>query len=202
MSLLDALTQQLGGQNLSALSNQLGLDENQTSSAVSAALPMLIQAMNRNTSSNDGAASLANALDKDHDGGILDNLGGFFASPDNGAGAGILKHLLGQNRGQVEQGISQMAGIDSQKAGGLLENLAPVLMGFLGQQKRQQGLDIGGIASLIGGFTGQAQQGGGNSSAAMSLLNGILDQDGDGSIVDDIGGGLLKNLFGGRKKRR
>lgn len=199
MSLLDTLTQQLGGQNLSALAGQLGMDENQTSSAVSAALPMLIQAMNRNSSSDEGAASLSNALEKDHDGGILSDLGGFFSSPENGAGAGILKHLLGENRGQVEQGISQMSGIDSQKAGGLLENLAPVLMGFLGQQKREQGLDISGIASMIGGFTGQAQQGGGNSSAAMSLLNGILDKDGDGSIIDDIGGGLLKNLFGGRK---
>jgi len=202
MSLLDALTQQLGGQNLSALAGQLGLDENQTSSAISAALPMMIQAMNRNTNSQDGAASFANALDNDHDGGILNNLGDFFASPDNGAGPGILKQLFGEKRGQVEQGIGQMANINPQAAGGLLENLAPVVMGFLGQQKRQQGLDIGGIASLIGGFTGQAQQGGSNSSAAMNLLNGILDQDGDGSIIDDIGGGLLKNLFGGRRNRR
>lgn len=200
MSLLDALTQQIGGQNLSALANQLGMDENKASSAITAALPMMIQAMNRNTSSQDGAASLANALEKDHDGSILDNLGGFFSSPDNGAGPGILNHLFGGKRGDVEQGIGQMAGINPQQAGGLLENLAPVLMGFLGQQKRQQGLDIGGIASLIGGFTGQANQQGGNSSAAMNLLNGILDKDGDGSIIDDIGGGLLKNLFG-RKRR-
>ena len=198
MSLLDALTQQLGGNNLSALSKQLGLNESQTSSAISAALPMMIQAMNRNASSDDGAANLAGALDRDHDGGILDNLGGFFSSPDNGAGPGILKHLFGGKRNAVEQGIGQMAGINQQQAGGLLENLAPVLMGFLGQQKRQQGLDIGGIASLIGGFSGQAQQGGGNSSVAMSLLNGILDQDGDGSMLDDIGG-MLGGLFGGRR---
>lgn len=198
MSLLDALTQQIGGQNLSALAGQLGMDESQTSSAISAALPMMIQAMNRNTNSQDGAASFANALDKDHDGSILNDLGGFFASPNNGSGPGILKHLFGDKRGQVEHGISSIAGIDQQKAGGLLENLAPVLMGFLGQQKRQQGLDMVGIASLLGGFSGQAQQQGGNSSAAMSLLNNILDKDGDGSMLDDIGG-MLGGLFGGRK---
>ncbi len=198
MSLLESLTQQLGGENLSALSKQLGLNENQTSSAISAALPMMIQAMNRNTSSEEGAASLAGALERDHDGGILDNLGGFFSQQDNGAGPGILNHLFGGKRNMVEQGVSQMSGINSQQAGGLLENLAPVLMGFLGQQKRQQGLDIGGIASLIGGFTGQASQSGGNSSAAMSLLNGILDKDGDGSMLDDIGG-MLGGLFGGRR---
>ena len=198
MSLLDALTQQLGGQNLSALSNQLGMDEVQTSSAISAALPMMIQAMNRNASSTEGAASLANALERDHDGGILDNLGGFFAQQDNGAGPGILKHLFGEKRNMVEQGVSQMSGINAQQAGGLLENLAPVLMGFLGQQKRQQGLDIAGIASLVGGFSGQASQQSSTSSTAMSLLNGILDQDGDGSMLDDIGG-MLGGLFGGRR---
>ena len=198
MSLLDSLTQQLGGDNLAAISKQLGMNENQASSAISAALPMMIQAMNRNAQSEEGAANLANALDKDHDGGILDNLSGFLSSQDNGAGPGILKHLFGQKRNNVEQGVGQLAGINPQQAGGLMENLAPVLMGFLGKQKRQEGLDIGGIASLIGGFSQQASSQNDTSSTAMNLLNGILDKDGDGSMLDDIGG-MIGGLFGGRR---
>ena len=195
MSILNMLTETLAGDNLDALAGQLGMDKSQASSAISAALPMIMGALSRNTANQDGAASLANALDKDHDGGILDNVGTFLNSTDNGPGAGILKHLFGQKRGGIESALSNMAGINQNQAGGMLENLAPIVLGMLGRQKRQQGLDIAGLASLIGG---ESQQASSTASTAMNLLSGILDQDGDGSMLDDIGG-LLGGFLG--KKR-
>lgn len=186
------LTQTLAGDNLSALSKQLGMNEQQASSAISAALPMIMGALSRNTQSTGGAAGLFNALNNDHDGGILDNVGGFLSSTDNGAGAGILRHLFGGKREGIEAGISSMAGIEQQQAGGLLENLAPLVMGMLGKQQRSEGLDIAGLASLLGG---ESQQASSASSTAMSLLGNILDQDGDGSMIDDIGG-MLGGLLG------
>ena len=53
-------------------------------------------------------------LAKDHDGTILDNLGGFLSNSDNGPGAGILKHVFGDKRSMVEAGLSQMSGLDAQ----------------------------------------------------------------------------------------
>ena len=50
--------------------------------------------MARNTSNQQGAESLHNALQKDHDGSILDNLGGFLNNAQSGPGAGILRHVL------------------------------------------------------------------------------------------------------------
>lgn len=195
MSILNMLTQTLAGDNLDALAGQLGMDKGTASSAVSAALPMIMGALARNTQSQEGAASLANALDKDHDGGILDTAGQFLGNSDNGAGAGILKHLFGEKRSGIESAVSSMAGINPSQAGGMLENLAPLVMGMLGQQKRQQGLDIAGIASLLGG---ESQQASSASSTAMSLLGNILDKDGDGSMIDDIGG-MLGGLLGGKR---
>ena len=189
------LTQTIAGDNLENLAGQLGMNKNQASSAVSAALPMIMGALARNTSSQEGAASLSNALDNDHDGGILDMAGAFLGNKDNGAGPGILKHLFGEKRGGIETAVSSMAGIDAGQAGGLLENLAPLVMGMLGKQKRQQGLDIAGLASLIGG---ESQQASSASSTAMNLLSGILDKDGDGSMIDDIGG-MLGGLLGGKR---
>lgn len=186
------LTQTLGGDNLDALAGQLGMSKDQAGSAISAALPMIMGALARNTASEDGAASLANALDNDHDGSILDMAGAFLSNSDNGPGAGILRHLFGEKRGGIESAISSMAGINLNQAGGLLENLAPLVMGALGKQKRQQGLDIAGLASLIGGESRSASS---SASTAMSLLSNILDRDGDGSMLDDIGG-LLGGLFG------
>ena len=194
MSILNMLTQTISGNNLDALSGQLGMNKDQTSSAISAALPMIMGALARNTSSQDGAASLANALDNDHDGSILDMAGAFLSSNDNGSGAGILRHLFGEKRGGIESAVSSMAGINQNQAGGLLENLAPLVMGALGQQKRQQGLDIAGLASLIGG---ESQSATSSASTAMNLLGNILDRDGDGSMLDDIGG-MLGGLLGGK----
>lgn len=192
MSLLNMLAEQLGGENLGALSKQLGVNESQASSAISAALPMIMGALARNSASPQGAESLHNALQNDHDGGILDNLGGFLGNSDNGAGAGILKHVFADNLGSIVGALGQSSGLGNDKAGGLLENLAPVVMGALGKQSRSQGLDIGGLASMLGGETKGINSGTG--AAALSMLNSFLDKDGDGSAIDEIGG-MLGGLF-------
>ena len=75
--ILDLLGPALSGGTLQQLSSAVGTDEQTTQRAAAAALPLLLGAMNRNTNSPQGAQSLANALDQDHDGGLLDNLGGF-----------------------------------------------------------------------------------------------------------------------------
>lgn len=184
------LTEQLGGDQISTLSKQLGVNESQASSAIAAALPMIVGALARNSSTPQGAESLHNALQKDHDGSILDNLGGFLASSDNGAGPNILKHVFGGNLGNIVGALGQSSGLGQSQAGSLLENLAPIVMGQLGKQTRKQGLDTGGLASMLGGETSNINSGTG--AAALSMLNSFLDADGDGSAIDDIGGMLGK----------
>lgn len=195
-SLVELLSQQISGQALSNLSQQLGTDENQVSSAISAALPMIVGAMARNASSEDGAKSLFNALQKDHDGSILENLSGFLGSADNGPGPGILKHVFGEKREMIEKGVSQMSGLNTSTAGSLLENLAPIVMGQLGRMQQSRGLDAGGLASILLGERQQQSQAGGTAAAAISMLTNVLDQDNDGSFLDDLGG-----MLGGFMKR-
>lgn len=189
MSLLESLTSQIAGSALEGLTRQLGADQGTTMSAISAALPMIVGAMAKNASSQDGAASLANALEKDHDGGILDNLTDFLGSSDNGPGGAILGHVFGNKRTGVEAGLSQMTGLNTGQAGNLLENLAPIVMGQLARQKKSNGLGIEDLAGLLAGETQQAKA---TSGGAMDMLSSLLDQDGDGSMLDDIGGMLGK----------
>lgn len=191
MSLLESITSQITGSALEGLSKQLGADQSTTMSAITAALPMIVGAMAKNASSKDGAASLANALDKDHDGGILDNLSSFLGSSDNGPGAAILGHVFGNKRTGVEAGLSQISGLNSGQAGSLLENLAPIVMGQLARTKSSEGLGIDGLSSLLTGERNKAQQ---QSGGAMDILTKLIDQDGDGSIIDDLGGMLGKFL--------
>jgi len=198
MSLMELLGDQLRGDNLSSLSRLLGTDDGQTGSAVQAALPILMGALSRNTQSPEGAEALSRALSKDHDGSILDNLGGFLGAGNDGPGQAILGHVLGGKQKRIETGISKMSGMDPGAAGKLLAVLAPVVLGALGRQKREKGLDGAGLAGLLQSERSEGDRG---LPTEMGLVNRLLDSDGDGDVdLGDLarGAGKLGKLFGGR----
>lgn len=193
--IIDVLTKQFGGQILDSISQQSGVDKSQAGSILSSALPVLIGAMARNSSNQQGAESLHKALQKDHDGSILDDIGGFLSNSQSGPGAGILKHVLGARRGNVENALSKQTGVDSGAIGNILEMAAPILMGMLGKQQRQSNLDAGGLSSILKSGMDQMNR---QAPASEGLLGQLLDQDGDGDIKDDvarIGFGMLGKLF-------
>lgn len=198
-NILELVQSKISGEVLAQLTQQIGGGEKETQSAIQAAIPAMLAAMSKNAQSPEGAASLAGALEKDHDGGILENLMGFVTSGnDTAGGSGILNHLFGQKRTGVEQVVSQESGLNSGATSNLMTQLAPIVMGFLGQEKKQGGLDVGGIASLVmNQFTG-AKQESNTGNATLDMITGFLDKEGDGVGDDlmDIGKGLLGNLFG------
>jgi hypothetical protein len=199
--ILDLLQKQvLGGDAVDRISQQIGADRDTTAGAISGALPMLIGALSKNAARPEGAQALAGALDRDHDGSVLDDLGGFLGGGGAaGLGAGILGHVLGGKQSAAAEGLSGLSGLDKGSAGQLLAILAPIVLGALGRQKRSQGLDSGGLASWLGKQDTRARQQA--PSGVGGLLGGLLDQDGDGSVMDDVaqmGAGLLGNLL---KKR-
>ena len=187
-NLMDLLQGQLSEGLVDQLSQQIGgADKTQTAAAASSIFSTLTAALAKNASTPEGASALSNALDRDHDGSVLDNvmdmLGGR-AQPQNSRamnGAGILGHLLGNKQNGAADMISQMSGLNSGQTGSLMSILAPMVMGALGKQKRQEGLDIGGLTSMLSGVK-QSQQG----NQGMDLISSFIDRDGDGSIVDDI----------------
>lgn len=205
-NLLDLLQGQLDDNLIGQLSNQLGgADRQQTASAAQGVMSTLVSALARNAANPQKAAGLEKALDNDHDGGILDSItdliGGNLSQQNNRAanGAGIIKHVLGPQQNGIIDMISKTSGLDSSKTSNLMTMLAPVVMGMLGQQKRQQGLDIGGIAGLLTNSVNQQRSTG---NPLMDMANRFLDQDGDGSALDDVAGmvgkSLLSKLFGGK----
>lgn len=200
MSLLDQLTQQLDGDAIRQISRQVGADEGAVSKAVSGGLPMLVSALARNTADQGGAASLLGALDRDHDGSVLDDVMGYLGGGGGAsAGAGILKHVLGGNRqAGAESAIGQMSGLDGQKVSQILAILAPMVLGALGRQRQQKNLDAGGLADLLGQEHRRAEK---KAPEAMGLVGQLLDSDGDGQVADDLarlGAGMLGKFLGGR----
>ncbi|MBS1807797.1 MAG: DUF937 domain-containing protein [Acidobacteria bacterium] len=193
MNIEGLLGQVLSGGNVGAISQAIGADESTTSTAIQAALPMLIGGLARNAQSDDGASALAGALDRDHDGSVLDDIAGFVmgGGAQQSNGAGILGHIFGGNQPAVEQGVSQASGLDLGTVAKLLPLLAPIVMGYLGRQKQEQGLDVASLAGMLGGAQQQMQE---QQSPLMGMLSAVLDQNRDGSMVDDairLAGGFL-----------
>ncbi|WP_026450068.1 DUF937 domain-containing protein [Aequorivita capsosiphonis] len=186
-SILDLLGSDMGKQLIGGASAQTGQSPDKTATVLSMALPALMGAMKRNASTPEGAKNLNNALeDNRHDGSILDKLGGLLGGGGADSslmndGAGILSHVLGGNQSKVENNISRASGVDSNSVGQIIKMAAPVLMGLLGNKKRKENVQEGGIGSLLGSFLG-------NSSGSQSIIESLLDSDGDGSVLDDIAG--------------
>ncbi|MEM7355905.1 MAG: DUF937 domain-containing protein [Acidobacteriota bacterium] len=199
-SILDLVTQSLGAGGTRQIGQQLGLDEGSAAKAISGALPVLMGALARNSNSSSGAGALAGALDRDHDGSILDDIGGFLGGGGaESAGAGILKHVLGGRQPQVQAGLGQASGLDAGKAGQLLSMLAPIVMGALGKAQRGRGLDAGGLGAMLGQEQRRIER---REPQLGGMLGSLLDADGDGSVMDDItkiGGSLLGGLLSGRR---
>ncbi len=201
MDLMNLLQGQLSDNVLSFLGNQIGENDTQkTQAATMGIVTTLLGALAKNASTPEGAQSLNNALERDHDGSILDNIAGMLsgnnqpAAPKALDGSGILWHLLGDRQSGAANMISQISGMDSGKVNNLMTLLAPIVMGTLGKTKRQQGLNVMDLASLLT----QTRSAQANQNPTMALVTRFLDGNNDGSIVDDvarIGMQMLGGLF-------
>ena len=190
-SMLDSVMARIGDRDISELSRAVGADEGSTREALGAALPMILAGLAKNSAQPAGAAALDSALERDHDGGLLDNLSGFLGRGDAGPGEAILGHVFGNRRGAVETGVSRSSGIDPAQAARLMAMAAPIVMAVLGKQRRQKQLDAGGLGDLLQQQHREVQQ----RAPQLGGLARLLDADGDGSVADDIASGLGK-LFG------
>lgn len=198
LSLQDLLGQQQGGEAVDQISQQVGAEPSMVNTAIQYALPAILGGLANNAADPQGAQSLDNALTNDHDGGILGNLGSLGgmifggqqeAAPARQADAGgILGHILGGSQGQIAQDVSQKSGLQMGQVAQILMMLAPIVMGYLGQQKQQQGVGADGLGGLLGGLLGGNAQAAPQSSGnpMMDMASSMLDQDRDGSSLDDI----------------
>ena len=194
---LEALLGLLQGQDLGQLAEQVGGNEGQVKNGVMAALPAMLTALSKNTGTEKGAQELNNALETKHDGSILNNLSGYLSNPDLKDGAGILNHLFGSQTSNVANAVSQSSGLDTNGSMKMLQMLAPVLMGMLGQQKKQNNLDAEGIGNLTSMLASNFGSEAG-ASGIIDVVTNLLDANKDGNVMDDIMG-MVGKFFGGKK---
>ena len=220
MNLIELITGNAGNQVASQAENKFGISKNQIIALLAVAAPLVISYLRKKSQEDPNEAeALNNALDKDHDGSILDNPAQVESRLQEGGS--ILDHIFGGQKGQVENQLSQNTGISMDKIGPVLAMLAPLIMGYIGKEKQSNGVNSGGgLGDLLGGILGGAQNqaqaepsnplndilgsvlGGGSQQSSGNPLNDIL-----GSVLgggqqqqQQQGGlgGLLGSILGGK----
>ncbi len=221
MNLIDLITGNAGNQVASQAENKFGINKNQIIALLAVAAPLVISYLRKKSQEDPNEAeALNNALDKDHDGSILDNPAQVEARQQEGGS--ILDHIFGGQKSQVENQLSQNTGISMDKIGPVLAMLAPLIMGYIGKEKQSSGVNSGGgLGDLLGGILGGAQNqaqaepsnplndilgsvlGGGSQQSSGNPLNDILGSvlGGGNNQQQQQGGlgGLLGSILGGGK---
>lgn len=195
-SIIQLLISQLDGGAVGQISDQLGIDEGKAQQAIGMALPLIVGALNHNTTSSGGAEALLGALQRDHDGSILENLSQAITKEKTlKDGAAILGHVLGERRGGLENSVSRATGLDPDQISRIFAILAPTVLGALGQVQRMDNLDAQGVSRLLQEERSTVEQ----TAAGLTQL---LDMDGDGDVSEEIvslGSNLMSGLFGDKK---
>jgi len=192
-SILDLLNTPMGEELVKKASSKTSEDKGKVTSALGMALPLILGAMKRNTTDPEGAENLDKALQSEkHNGDVLNNLEEKDAEELTGEGSKILNHVLGSRQSGISKTIAGALNMDESSVNKILEMAAPVIMGLLGQQKRKDNVGASGLSGLLGSVMGS------NSSHDQSLVETLLDADGDGSVIDDVAGMVL----GGKKGKK
>ena len=168
--LLGSMIEALKGPALKSVSEKSGITPTQGSSAIEAALPMILQAMTSQGGNGDMMAKIMGAM-----GGSQSN-------------SASISTILGNNAKDVLAAVQKSAGIQPQQATSFLANLMPVIAGVLSKLGPDAPKMLSGaISSLMG------------NGGIQSLLSKGLDQDGDGDLdakdLMNAGAKLMGKLF-------
>ncbi len=190
--IINLLKSQLGGNELGKLAARLGADSGQVSAAVEVALPMILGQVMKNSRQPEQAEGLRRAIEKDHDGSVLDQLGQFFDKGPSDGDQRLLGHLFSGRQQNVERQLSSNSGLDMATVTKLMATLGPLVMGAVGKVNKQK---PDALDSILNQERTQLKQ----KSAGFGLVESLLDSDNDGDVdLSDLmkkGGGLLGSLF-------
>jgi hypothetical protein len=188
MNMLSTILGAQDGQTVGALSQQFGLSQDQTVSALGALLPALAGGLQRNVSAPGGLDQLMGALASGQHGSYIDDMTTLGSSAAVQEGNAILGHILGSKdvSRSVASNAASATGISPDVLKQMLPVVAALAMGALSKQTRS--------AAAGAGHLGQAQM-----SDSIGSLAGFLDVNRDGSVADDVMG-FVGKLFGGRQQ--
>lgn len=167
---------------LSAMAAKAGLNVTQTRSAMGEVVPAIFGGLAKNTKKKAGLSALFNALKKDHDGSVLDQMGEVVEDPERFKASKILGHIFGSKQDALTDMIGKDLGADKGAVGGLMAMAAPMIMGQLGKSLQKYGLSEYDLKKLLAIARSDSKKEG----KAQAIVIAFLDKDGDGDVKDDL----------------
>ncbi len=164
---ISTILKALGESGTAELTKQTGASDSQINTLMKDALPALLGAMQNNAKDSNGAAGLSKALD-DHANDDISDIAGFLKNVDMKDGAKILSHVFGSNESKVENALAEKSGLSTDQVVKSLSSIAPLLLSFLGKEKKSKSSNDGDLLSMLGGMLG-----GNTSDLAETLLGGL-----------------------------
>jgi OmpA-OmpF porin, OOP family len=156
VNLLDTIKSQIGSDLIEKAANFVGEDSSVTKKALDIVLPSLLGGIINQSSEPNSSASLLNKFtESGHDGSIFDTIGNLLGggSATQGlldSGESIVKNLFGNKTSGAVDWIAAFTGIKTASATGLMSIAAPLVMGAIGKQVKNESMGISGLASLLG----------------------------------------------------
>ena len=180
-NLVSEIAEVLSPAIVSRIASALGLNQTSTQKAIAGGAPALLAALISYVSKPQGATKLAEVVKKQEP-GMLSSLASVIGEPGQKAlidqGASVLTSLVGgKTVSALSEAVGQYAGVTGSGSKSLLGLLGPVVLGVLGKEARDRGLDASGLANLL---TSQKN----NVSAAMPA--GISKYLSQTDILDDV----------------
>lgn len=183
MNILDTILSHQDGAAVQQLAQQFGIDNAQATSALSALIPQLAAGVQNNIQQPGGLDSLLGALTGGSHDQVMNDPSMLAQASSADVGNGILGQILGSRdvSRQVAATAAGQTGLSSDLMKQMLPLAATLVMGALSRQASA----AGSSASV-------------QSSGLMGSLESVLDQNRDGSMVDDVVGMMGKFLGGSR----
>jgi len=152
---------------LGAISEKSGIDTSNVQSLISELAPKLLDGAKQNLASSNDSSDLIGMISNTNLDTIKQNpseIDNF----DNNNMLGQLFNSLNENEDDVTNELSARSGIDTSSIASLLPMVAPLIMGALNKSSNLNAQDTSNTNDIT-----------------SSLLN-FIDQDNDGSVVDDL----------------
>jgi hypothetical protein len=174
-NLVEEFINSLGPEVTKKMSSTTNIDQGTLQQLLPAITPMILGGLKKQKDERGGQDRVDHILNKYGSPTALDNMEDLFKQKlnDNSTEPN-LGGLLGNAGTEATNMLTNNFKIDSNMASKLIPMLAPIVLGFL-TKKRDSGTGSSGLA-------------------------GLLDQDGDGSVLDDVAGLFLGGLGGSSNK--
>jgi hypothetical protein len=167
--LIDEFMKSYGPEVTRQMSSNLNVDKGTVQKLIPMLAPLIISGLKVQKDTRGGDERVDHILNKYGDASVLNNMKDLISSKSHAQTIDPnLGGLLGASGGlQAAQTLAKSLNIDASTVMKMIPTLAPLLLGFLSKKRDAGGAGISGIGSL-------------------------LDADGDGSILDDVAGYLMK----------